>query len=339
MEQIPAAMIVDSPWIPGYCGVNTMDFYTDPTVWHACYAQVKKDFPEMILIPDYWVEFGMAAESAAFGCKTNFYPNQPVCIQHLIDDADDIDQLLALPVPEPSVDGFMPLALNYYRRLQTQLSGSTEKIRIVASRGPLNIASFLMTVSGFCIALKTEEAKVHRVLEKTTELVIRWLQAQRSAAGPDVEGILVLDDICGFLNEADYLEFAHPYLKKIYDAFDVPVKIFHNDNFGNAYTTFPHIHSLGVNIFNFSYMANLKKAREALGDQVCILGNIAPRDILTAAKPEAIQAEVFRILDEYGSKCGIVFSAGGGASPGMGKENCRAFLDALHQWNQAHAES
>ena len=37
--------------------------------------------------------------------------------------------------------------------------------------------------------------------------------------GPTVEGIFILDDIVGFVNEEHYLEFCHPYLKRICDAF------------------------------------------------------------------------------------------------------------------------
>ncbi len=336
LDHIPAGMIVDSPWIPGYCGVNTMDFYTDLDTWMGCYNRIKEDFPEMILLPDYWIEFGMASESVAFGCSANFFSYQPVCIRHIIDDMDDIDTLLDLADPDPEVDGFMPLALNYYRHVSQRLKGTDEKIRMVASRGPLNIVSFLMTVPEFCVAAKADPETLEQVIAKATKLCIRWLQAQIHAAGDDVEGILVLDDICGFLSEEDYLTLAHPYLKKIFDSFDVPVKMFHNDNFGNNYTTFPYIRDLGVNIFNFSFMADICEARKALGDQVCILGNIAPRDILTSASPEEVAAEVTRQLDAYGSKAGLILSAGGGASPGMPKENCRAYLDALGAWNASH---
>ncbi|MDO4983744.1 MAG: uroporphyrinogen decarboxylase family protein [Eubacteriales bacterium] len=334
LDEIPVGMIVDSPWIPGYCGVSTIDFYTDRKTWMDCYKKIKADFPEAICLPDYWVEFGMASESGSFGCRTNFYDYQPACIQHLIEDVDDIEEL-ELPDPDPETDGFMPIAINYYKHISAELKGTDEKIRMVAARGPLNIASFIMSVPEFCVAVKTNPDELHEILEKTTALVIKWLKAQMNVLD-DVEGILVLDDICGFLGEADYLEFAHPYLKRIFDAFDVPVKMFHNDNFGNQYVTFPYIADLGINIFNFSNGADIVKARELLGDKVCILGNVAPRDILTAGTPEDVERAVFDQLDRYGSHSGLILSAGGGASPGMGYENYRAFIDACAKWNEAH---
>ena len=331
LDAVPVGMIVDSPWMPGYCGVNTMDFYTDFGVWTQCYKKIKEDFPEAIFIPDWWVEFGMASESGAFGCKPKFYANQPVCIDHLIDDVDDIDKLV-LGDPDPNYDGLMPLALNYYRHVNEMLKDSDDKPRMVAARGPLNVASFIMSVPEFCIAVKIYPDETKEILKKITKLLIKWLRAQMDCLDA-VEGILVLDDICGFLNEDDYMEFAHPYLKEIYDSFDVPVKMFHNDNFNNGYTTFPHIADLGINIFNFSFSADITKARELLGDKVCILGNIAPRDILLEGSPEDVKKATEDILSRYGSKQGLIFSAGGGASPGMPKENFRAMIDAANEWN------
>lgn len=334
LDEIPVGMIVDSPWIPGYCGVSTIDFYTDQNIWLDCYKKIKNDFPEMIALPDYWVEFGMASESAAFGCRTKFFDYQPVTIQHLIEDVDELEDLV-LPTPDPETDGFMPLAINYYRRLNKKLKGTDDKVRIVASRGPLNIASFLLSIPQFCMAVKLYPDETHAVLEKTTALVIKWLKAQMAVLD-DVEGILVLDDICGFFNEEDYLEFAHPYLKQIFDSFDVPVKMFHNDNFGNRYVTFPHIADLGVNIFNFSFEADIVEARKLLGDKVCILGNVAPRDVLVSGTQEDVEKAVYEQLDRYNSKSGIILSAGGGASPGMKYENFRAFIDAGKKWSEVH---
>lgn len=325
---VPAGFIVDSPWIPGYCGVSAMDFYTDMNVWLDCYRKIKADFPSLLYFPDHWIEFGMGSEPSSFGCRLNFYHNQPVTINHLIDSADDIERIASLPVPDPRKDGLMPLAVNYYRRVKGRLHDEGEKIRMVASRGPLNVASFLMTIPEFCVAIKIDPDNVHRLLKTTTALVIRWLEAQIEALDY-VEGIIVLDDICGFLSKEEYEEFAQPYLREVFDHFPVPVKMFHNDNFGNRYITFPYISELGVNIFNFSHLADIVQARRELGDKVCILGNIPGLNVLTNGTPDEVRAAVAGCLARYGSDRGIILSAGGGASPGMPQENVDAFISAI----------
>ncbi|MCR4771292.1 MAG: uroporphyrinogen decarboxylase family protein [Oscillospiraceae bacterium] len=331
-DGVPAGFIVDSPWIPGYCGVSTLDFYTDTELWRACYRKIKADFPSLLFFPDHWIEFGMASEPSSFGCKLSFYDNQPVSIGHLIDSADDIDLIASLPVPDPRRDGLMPLALNYYRRVKGPLHDEGEKIRMVASRGPLNIVSFLMSIPEFCVAVKTEPDSLHRLIKTATALVIRWLEAQAEALDY-VEGMLVLDDLCGFLSEEEYLEFAQPYLKEIFDHFSFPVKMFHNDNFGNKYITFPYISKLGVNIFNFSHLADIAEARRILGDKVCILGNVPGLKVLTQGGADEVREVTLACLRAHGSASGLILSAGGGASPGMPGENVRAFISALEEYN------
>lgn len=324
----PAGLIVDSPWIPGYCGVDTIDYYGDRETWLRCQDRVRGDFPGLLLLPGDWVEFGMASEPSSFGCPVHFFHEQTVGIGHLITSADDLPLLDGLAVPDPERDGLMPLALSRIRSLRGPLAERGRRMRIVASRGPLNIAGFLMTIPEFCVAVKTDPERIHTLLDKTTELVIRWLEAQARAAG-DVGGILVLDDICGFFSREEYLEFAHPRLKRIFDHFSLPVKLFHNDNFGNGYTTFPYIADLGVNIFNFSHLADLGEAARQLGPGVGILGTLPPLDLLTRGDPTAVRAAAKTLLDSRPEGCRLMLSAGGGASPGMPGENLAAMLEAL----------
>src|SRR6476646_4423245 len=33
LDKIPMAMIIDSPWIPGYLGIEHLDYYLKPDLW------------------------------------------------------------------------------------------------------------------------------------------------------------------------------------------------------------------------------------------------------------------------------------------------------------------
>ena len=33
LDKIPMALIIDSPWIPGYLGIKHMDYFLDPELW------------------------------------------------------------------------------------------------------------------------------------------------------------------------------------------------------------------------------------------------------------------------------------------------------------------
>jgi len=321
-----AGAIVDSPWIPQYAEVSHLDYYTDMNVWFTAQQKMKDELPNFIFLPDYWVEFGMAAEPSGFGCKVNFYMNQPTAISHIVNSADDIEMLSGVHVPNPYHDGLMPLVINYYKNVNPRVKEIGEEIKIVASRGPLNIAAQMMGVSEFLCAVKLYPDQAHMLLRKTTALVKDWLSAQADVLD-SVEGIMVLDDIAGFFSEQDYLEFAHTYLSDIFSSFSVPVRIFHNDT--DNPVSYPYIEKLGVNMFNMTHLQPISRIRELVGDNVALLGNIPPLQVLgvgTVTQVEEYTRACLSLTQHCGG--GLMISAGGGISPGTPIENLVAMQKA-----------
>ena len=212
LKMIPVAFIVDSPWIPGYLGLSTLDYVTLPAVWLEANLKVEKEFAEAIFLPGFWFEIGMAAEPSGFGCQVSLYPDRTPAVHPRITEVAEMDRLKA---PNPLTDGFMPMILNFYRHLEPAVNDAGHAIKMVAARGPLAVAAHLFGVTNLLQAVKTDPAATHRLLETTTTLTRDWLAAQ-AAALKEVEGVLVLDDIAGFLSPRDYLQFAHPYLKRIF---------------------------------------------------------------------------------------------------------------------------
>ncbi|MGC8743733.1 MAG: uroporphyrinogen decarboxylase family protein, partial [Verrucomicrobiia bacterium] len=43
-ETVPVALIVDSPWIPGYLGISTIDYIQIPRVWIEANLAVERQF-------------------------------------------------------------------------------------------------------------------------------------------------------------------------------------------------------------------------------------------------------------------------------------------------------
>lgn len=148
-DRLEAAMIVDSPWIPGYLEIDTIDFFARPDVWLAAHERIKADFPGLILLPDYWVEYGMALEPSGFGCKIDFYPNSPPTVHPVIKDLDDTDSINDLDLPNPKKSGLMPMALRLQSYYSDLLAEKGESIKIVSTRGPLTTAAHIMGLQTF----------------------------------------------------------------------------------------------------------------------------------------------------------------------------------------------
>lgn len=259
MSSTPVALIVDSPWIPGLLGISTLDYLTIPDVFLQANLAIERRFPDVIFIPGFWGEVGMAAEPSGFGCKVSLFRDKTPVVYALFSDMADLPQV---SMPNPRTDGFMPMILNYYRHLEPRVTDAGQLIKIVAARGPLTVATHLMGVSNFLLALKINPGATHRLLRITTTLVRDWLEAQVEALRA-AEGVLVLDDIAGFISPRDYRQFAHPYLKEVFDYFPGFLKLFHNDTDNPA--SFPFLKELGIHIFNFTHLQPLAKVRQLVG--------------------------------------------------------------------------
>jgi uroporphyrinogen decarboxylase len=322
----PVALIVDSPWMPGYLGISTMDYLTMPEIWLGSNLGVAARFPEVIFLPGFWVEMGMAAEPSGFGCRVSFYADKTPLVHPLFSDLTAIGGLVQ---PNPRQDGLMPWILNIYRNLEPRIQEAGHQVKIVAARGPLAVATHLMGVSDFLVSLKLDPANTHRLLGVTTRLARDWLEAQAEALS-QVEGIMLLDDLVGFLSPRDYHEFAHPYLHEIFDAFPGSLKIFHNDM--DNPVSYPFLQELGVQIFNLTHKIDLKEARHHVGPAVCLMGNVAPLDVLCNGDPLQVGADALACLTTHPDGAGLILSAGGGLSPGTPEKNIIALARAAQRY-------
>ena len=332
-EGLSVGLIVDSPWMPGYCGISILDFFVRPDVWFAAYRKIKEDFPNVLFLPDWWAEYGMATEPSGFGVKIGFFDDNLPIVYPLIDDMDHAEDVIrALTVPDPRKNGLMPLLLNLQRYMKPRLEGIGEQINIVSARGPLTIASHLFSVSELLVCAKAEPDTVHKLLRLTTQLCKDWLYAQLETVGT-AEGVLVLDDVTGFFSKADYEEFAHPYLKEIFSAFPECLHLFHNDTDNDV--CFSSMEDLGADLVNFTHLKDIGSIRSQVGDRITILGNIPPMS-LARNTPDEVYQLAKDCADSHiaacGSTKGLILSVGGGVPMGAKGECIEALARAANEY-------
>jgi uroporphyrinogen decarboxylase len=331
---VPLALIIDSPWIPGYLGINHLDYYLDPEIWFNSNLRIMEEFPEVIFFPSWWVEYGMAVEPSALGAKVHFWPDQPPGISPALFRIEDVDHL---PPANVQSDGFAALALQRYRTQKQRIFDAGYIIPAVAARGPLCTAAFFRGLNDFLMDLAENPGAVHKLLELTTRLTVDWLRAQAQAIGETVEGILVLDDIVGLLSRKHYLEFAHPYLQRVFDAFPREwVKVYHND--ANIKPMLEDLVGTGFEVLNWGKSLDVTEVRRRIGSRFCLMGNVNPLEIGTRGTPEEVKAATLEVLDKSGGQ-GLILSVGGGVSPGMPGANIRAMIDGLREFQPETSQS
>ncbi len=323
MPEPPAGFIIDSPWLPGWYGIDIMQYFSSERLWLEANLHAEKSFPDVMFLPGFWSEYAMCTEPSAFGARMTWTANDLPHAEKILKDITEVDSVRE---PNPKSDGLLPFVIGRLRDCQPEINRAGHDIRFAVIRGPLNIASFLMGSTEFLTAMMMYPDHTHRLLEKITQFSVNWVQYQKEMF-PSIEGILLLDDIVGFIGDEECRNFAVPYLKRIFASIDARVKFFHNDAHGLVCT--PHLAGIGVNLFNFSFEHSLGEIRELAGPGVALLGNLPPRDVLAAGTPEEVFEQTRKMTGSIEDKRGIIWSVGGGMPPGVSTENIKAFLQGL----------
>ena len=319
----PVGFIIDSPWIPGWYGISTVDFYSSDDLWLKSNLRAVNTFPDVWFMPGFWSEYGMCTEPSAFGSRMIFPEKYLPHAERVLAGTGGTD---SLPQPNVKTDGLLPFMISRLRNNEKAIRDAGHQIRFAVARGPLNISSFLMGTTEFMMSLALDPEGSHRLLKKITDFICDWLSWQRECF-PSIDGILILDDIIGFVGETEFREFVIPYFRKIFDITGAKVRFLHND--ADGLITARNLTGMGVNMFNFSFNHSMGVIRELAGPDVVLVGNIPPRDVLAAGDPLKVEEAVKKAFGETERRSRIIWSAGGGMAPDVTSANINAFVKAV----------
>jgi uroporphyrinogen-III decarboxylase len=314
--------IIDCPWLPEWSGNTILDYFSNDEIWLKANLKAIETFPDTIFLPGFWSEYGMCTEPSAFGSKCKFFENEFPFAEKIIYSSEDIYKL---EVPDPEIDGLLPFMLNRLMKARPKIESVGHKIRFSVSRGPLNIASFLMGTTEFLTLMMLEPEATHKLLRVITDFLKKWHQLQHDKI-QTIDGMMMLDDIVGFIGEDEFREFAFPYLKELYDTND-SIKLFHND--ADCTQSVRFYSDAGVNLYNPGIHMTLTELRKETNNNLAILGNIPPRDILAAGTVTDVIAAANALKLEAEGFDRIIFSCAGGMPPKVSTENINAFVDTL----------
>ena len=247
----------------------------------------------------------------------------------------DIDKL---PIPDP--EGELRYVMDGVRLIRRELGGRVPLIGFAGS--PWTVGTYMVEgggsknfqhVKGMLYGAPSE---LHRLLDVITRATIAYLNAQVAAGA---QALMVVDTWGGAPEPAAYREFSLAYMRRIVDGVTresegrrVPVILFTKG--GGQWL--PDLADTGCDALGVDWTTDLADARRAVADRVALQGNLDPSVLY--APPEAIRAQVGRVLASYGRGHGHVFNLGHGIHPDVPPEHALAMVEAVHELSpQYHA--
>ncbi len=326
IRPLTVGFIVDSPWLPNWYGIKILDYFTNDECWFNANMKALKEFPEIIFLPGFWSEFGMCSEPSAFGARCSFPPDEFPHAHKIINSPGDISKIIP---PDPRTDGLAPFILNRLLMNREKIETEGHRIYFSVSRGPLNIASYMMGMTEFLLAMMTNPDAIHKLLNIITDYLEAWHDLQRKSI-PTIDGIMMLDDIIGFIGEQEFIDFGLPYFKRIFNR-DVKVKFLHND--ADCTSSLKYLPDIGINLFNMGFDKTLNELKSSTGNKITLLGNIPPRDVLANGSKADIETSVKDLITGLENKSRVIVSCGGGMPPAVSTENIRLFEEMVIKYS------
>jgi uroporphyrinogen decarboxylase len=255
------------------------------------------------------------------GLKLDFVPG-PVFESPVRSMADV--EALRIPDPEEGV----PFVMETIRILRRAFEG---RVPLIGFGGaPFTLACYMVEGKG-----SKDFAHIKRMMyaapevyaalmDKITEMDRLYLNAQVRAGA---QAIQIFDTWGGIVSPSDYEKYVLPYTKKLIDGLDRSVPVIHFVK--GAGTMLNLVRRAGSDVVGLDWHVNLGTARDTLGPQIAVQGNLDPT-VLYA--PHAhIEREVKRILDENAGRPGHIFNLGHGILPNVPPENAKFMVDCVHR--------
>ncbi|MDW7675291.1 MAG: uroporphyrinogen decarboxylase family protein [Bacillota bacterium] len=324
---VPIALWNVAPWMPSMLGVKCKDYYLNSETKLNLLTRLQEVFPEAILFPGIYPDFGVVVEASAFGAELRWMDDDAPYAHGCLHDVEDI---LKLKPINPQVDGLMPKVLEEWSYLRKNAKPFLEKDYgyfegHAFSIGPIETAAMLRGYDKFFIDFFMNPTLVHKLLDVVTEGIIAWIKAQEKCNGK-LDRLFVVDHVSTQLSPNHFDEFFKPYLTRIFHEFNYAgIRLWHNE--GKSSHVYHKLPEIGFNVYHFGAdpVADIKSA---IGDKICLMGNLDPVKVVQKKTPEVIYDLATEALKDGATRGGFLLSGGGGLAPNTKIENVRAIVDA-----------
>lgn len=176
--------------------------------------------------------------------------------------------------------------------------------------------------------LYTNPALSHALLDKITNVTIKYLKAQIKAGAHMLQ---LFDSWAGILGTEQYETFSMPYLRRIADAInqEVPFTIFSK----GALTSLEAIAQTNCTTVGLDWNMDIPAFRNVIGETRTIQGNLDPCALYSSH--DEVKKLTTNLLDSFTSHRHIV-NLGHGVYPDVDPEKVKTFINTVKEYQVRH---
>jgi uroporphyrinogen decarboxylase len=241
-------------------------------------------------------------------------------------------QIDALRVPD--ADENVPFVAETIKIIRQELPSSIPLIGFAGA--PFTLFTYLVEGQGsktFSQArsfLFSEPELSLRILEKLTDVMIGYLRTQAQAGA---QALMIFDSWAGLLGVEDYRAFAYPSVCRIIKSLghlNIPLIYFPNQGASLLGT----VKDCGADVVGIDWRTSLSAAREVLGSEVAVQGNLDPMALFSSKKD--LGSKIDNVLKQGGSSPGHIFNLGHGIDRMTDPDRVAFLVERVRERSQAY---
>ncbi|MBM0046968.1 uroporphyrinogen decarboxylase family protein [Anaerococcus sp. mt242] len=276
-------------------------------------------------------ELSLRTMGHALGSKLIFPENDIDYIEEfLMEDELDMD---LVSIPDPYTNEVLAPKLERARKLKERFPHMSIETEIP---GPITTAAAIRPIEKLLRDLRKQPEKVKELLEFCINANMSWAKAFKNEFGPS--SVMVVDPVgCDdILSPKQVKEFSLPYLKKQLHLYYQLNEVKPNLHIcGHTNRQWQYYKDLDIDFFSVDNCENLRDCKEEIEDQLIVVGNIPPVEVMLNGSIDEVIASVKDCIKKAAdAKSGYIAATGCGSPVGTPIENLDAFIYAINKYGK-----
>ncbi len=238
-----------------------------------------------------------AREATDCGAHVEFYEDQPAAIVESDALLAKKSILASLKVPDPLGGGRMHDAVRALALMKEQVG--SERTVMGWVEGPCAEAADLRGINTLMLDFYDDPAFIRDLFDFVLEMALRFARAQVEV-GVDMIGIG--DAAASLVGPKFYEEFVWPYEKRLVDELHAMGTRVRLHICGNTARLLEGMGRLGCEIVDLDYLVPVSAARQAMGPDQVLLGNIDPVSVVRNGSPDSVTAAIAECHRQAGER-------------------------------------
>ena len=271
--------------------------------------------------------FNLLAE--AMGCTMRFPEDSvPQVAEHVVKSPEDVDKL---ELPDPHNSGRLPIHMDMVNIVKDAVKG---EIPLFAyTPGPFTLAGQLAGVNSLMVATIRNPQFVNNLIAVAFKASERYALANIQA-GVDV--VVTADPTASgsLISPKTFETYAAPHQQALVDAITQAGAIASLHICGKTTAMLELMAGTGTSILELDHLVKLTEAKTRVGNDVILMGNLNPTELLLTGTPEAVETAARECIEAVGQDGQYILSSGCEVPPLTPLANIRAMVTAAKKYGQ-----